>query len=153
MAILVDTNVFLRSVQPHHPLNAQALTALKSLAQGKEPLAIVPQIVVEFWTAATRPTANNGLGLTPQQTKVEVEKILSTFQLFPETPAIFDEWRRLVVSHAVSGLETHDARIVAAMLTHGIAQILTFNEEDFRRYKEIMVVRPQSILSARGATS
>ena len=153
MAILVDTNVFLRSVQPHHPLNSQALTALKSLAQGKESLVIVPQIVVEFRTAATRPTANNGLGLTPEQTKFEVEKILSTFPLFPETPAIFDEWRRLVVSHAVSGLETHDARIVAAMLTHGIAQILTFNEEDFRRYKEITVVRPQSILSPRGATS
>jgi predicted nucleic acid-binding protein len=92
-------------------------------------------------------------GLTPEQTKVEVEKILSTFQLFPETPAIFDEWRGLVVSHAVSGLETHDARIVAAMLTHGIAQILTFNEEDFRRYKEITVLTPQSILSARSATS
>ena len=39
------------------------------------------------------------------------------------------------------------------MATHGIAQILTFNEEDFRRYKEIKVLTPQSILSARGATS
>jgi predicted nucleic acid-binding protein len=153
MAILVDTNVFLRSVQPHHPQNPLALTALKLLAQDKEPLVIVPQIVVEFWTTATRPTANNGLGLTPEQTKVEVEKILNTFQLFPETPAIFDEWRRLVVSHAVSGLDAHDARIVAAMFTHGIAQILTFNEEDFRRYKEITVFTPQSILSARSATS
>lgn len=147
MGILVDTNIFLRSVQPSHPMNAAALAALKQLAHGSDQLCIVPQIIVEFWTACTRPVTSNGLGLTPQQAKVEIEKILSTFHLYPETPAIFDEWKKLVVDYSVSGVETHDTKLVAAMITHGMSCVLTFNEQDFRRYKEILVATPSSVLA------
>ena len=110
-------------------------------------MVIVPQIVVEFWTVATRPLANNGLGLTPEQAKTEVDRLLGTFQLFAESASIFGEWRSLAETYAVSGLKTHDARIVAAMKTHGITQILTFNAEDFQRYKEVTVLTPQSVSS------
>ena len=145
MSILVDTNVFLRSVQPHHPLNHQALSALLFLGKGSDPLVIVPQIIVEFWTAATRPIQNNGLGLTTLQAKGEIDRILGAFQLIPETAAIFDAWQDLVVSYAVSGLITHDARLVAAMKSFGIENILTFNEKDFRRFTEIKILTPPSI--------
>ena len=146
MAILIDTNVLLRSVQPHHPLNSSALSALRFLAQGPETLGIIPQVIVEFWTVATRPVANNGLGLTPEATRVEIDRIMTTFELFPETAAVFDIWRDLVVQFSVSGLVTHDARIVAVMKSVGMKQILTFNDEDFRRFKEITVLKPQCVL-------
>jgi hypothetical protein len=68
----------------------------------------------------------------PKQAEAEVEKILSTFELLPETPALFDEWKKLVVAHGVCGVETHDARIIAALKVHGISHILTFNEQDTR---------------------
>ena len=128
-------------------MNAQVFTALHLLGQANEALVIVPQIVVEFWTVATRPLANNGLGLTPEQAKTEVDRLLGTFQLFAESASIFGEWRSLAETYAVSGLKTHDARIVAAMKTHGITQILTFNAEDFQRYKEVTVLTPQSVSS------
>lgn len=148
MAILVDTNIFLRSIQPSHPMNAGALAALKTLGHGSEPLCIVPQIIIEFWTVCTRPVSSNGLGLTPQEARVEIEKILSTFQLYPESPAIFEEWKRLVVNYGVSGIESHDAKLVAAMITHGISRVLTFNEQDFRRYKEIGMITPSEAVGA-----
>lgn len=55
------------------------------------------------------------------------------------------EWRRLVVHYRVSGVQVHDARIVAAMQTHGITHLLTFNGDDFRRFSEITVVHPSEI--------
>lgn len=148
MGILVDTNIFLRSIQPAHPMHGDALAALMRLGEGTAPLCIVPQIIVEFWTVCTRPIASNGLGLTPQQAREEIDNILSAFHLYPETPAVFEEWKRLVLHYGVSGVESHDARLVAAMLTHGMNRVLTFNEQDFRRYQEITVTTPASAIAS-----
>ncbi len=46
------------------------------------------------------------------------------------------EWERLVTTHRVSGKNTYDARIVAAMNVHRITGILTVNVQDFTRYPE-----------------
>jgi len=48
----------------------------------------------------------------------------------------------LVIAHAVMGVNVHDARLVAAMLVHGLTHILTFNTADFRRFSQITVVHP-----------
>ena len=120
-------------------MHGAALAALSSLGSAKERLTIVPQVIVEFWTVSTRPIANNGLGLTPKQAEAEVG-ILATFDLLAETPALFEEWRALVAKYGVSGVETHDARMVAAMKVHGVTHILTFNEPDFARYRSIITV-------------
>ena len=64
MSILIDTNVLLRSVQPSHPMHAVAVRALETLLKREEPLFVALQNVAEFWNAATRPIANNGLEFT-----------------------------------------------------------------------------------------
>ena len=51
------------------------------------------------------------------------------------------EWRRLVVNYGVSGVQVHDARLVATMLVHDVTHILTFNTQDFIRY------RPEGIIA------
>ena len=70
-----------------------------------------------------------------------------SFPVIPETPAIFPEWKRLVTLHRVSGLQVHDARIVAAMNVHRVKHILTFDAGDFKRYPGIQVFHPERILS------
>ena len=40
----------------------------------------------------------------------------------------------LVITHRVLGTQVYDARLVAAMLAHGIDRILTSNVADFSRY-------------------
>jgi predicted nucleic acid-binding protein len=45
----------------------------------------------------------------------------------------------------VSGVQVHDARLVAAMRVHGVKSILTFNDRDFTRYTDIDAVHPRSV--------
>jgi hypothetical protein len=39
-----------------------------------------------------------------------------------------------VVIHSVIGVKVHDAKLVAAMVVHGITHLLTLDEHDFARY-------------------
>ena len=99
-------------------------------------------MIIEFWSVVTRPLNVNGLGWTPAQAEAAINSLPSVIRLVPETSAVFDEWRRLVVAMAVSGKNVHDAKLVAAMNVNGISHVLTFNEADFRRYAGIVIVRP-----------
>jgi len=109
----------------------------------------VPQNFYEFWVVATRPTSQNGLGFAPAQAQAELARLKAVFIFIDDTPAVFPQWERLVVQHQVSGKNAHDARLVAAMLVHGISQILTFNISDFRRYQSIIVLDPTQIVASQ----
>ena len=139
MAVLLDTNILLRLAQPHHPSAPVAARALRSLRANNEMLHIAQQNIVEFWAVATRPIAANGLGYSTEQATAEVDALKRLFVLLPELP-LQDTWERLVADYRVSGKNAHDARLVAAMVVHGIESILTFNTQDFLRYGEIRVL-------------
>jgi predicted nucleic acid-binding protein len=92
----------------------------------------------------TRPVSANGLGFSTERVHWEVRSIRDLFILLPESP-LQSEWERLVVEYKVSGKNAHDAHLVAAMLIHGIGSILTFNMQDFARYREIRAVYPMDL--------
>jgi predicted nucleic acid-binding protein len=144
MAILLDTNILVRLAQPHHPSAPVAARALKALRSSNEALHITQQNVVEFWAVTTRPIDANGLGFTTQQAAEEIAVLKRLFLLLPEVP-LQDAWERLVTGNRVSGKNAHDARLVAAMVVHGIESILTFNMQDFLRYAEIRVLNVMAI--------
>jgi hypothetical protein len=50
-----------------------------------------------------------------------------------------------VLVHKVIGLNVHDARLVAAMLVHGVTHILTANVKDFVRYTSVTAISPDQI--------
>ncbi len=54
-------------------------------------------------------------------------------------------WRALVVEHEVRGVQVHAPPLVAGMKAHGIQEILTFNGDDFIRYREISTLLPNEI--------
>lgn len=122
MAFLIDTNILLRTMQPHHPHCAPAERAVAALRIRKQVLHVVTQNLVEFWAVATRPEGENGLGMSIEAATRELIALKRLFSLLPEMP-IFDEWERLVATYRVSGKNTHDARLVASMKAHGIARI------------------------------
>jgi predicted nucleic acid-binding protein len=119
-----------------------AVRSVAALIRGGEPVVITPQIVAEFWNVATRPVNSNGLGWSHQQALDEVVRIEGFLSLVIESTDVYNEWKRLVVDYGVTGVRAHDARLVAAMKIYGIHRILTFNTEDFTRYKEIEAIRP-----------
>ena len=146
MRILTDTNI-LRSLaqeaHPHHRRAGAALYALRS--RGDEP-CVVAQVIYEFWSACTRPvTSKGGLGLTVTDTASRVRRLQQLFPVYRDERAIFDRWEELVTRHEVKGMKAHDARLVAAMLHHGLTHLLTFNDSDFKRFTEITVLTPSEV--------
>ena len=149
MSVLIDTNILTRAAQPSHPMHNEALDAVDVLRGRGEELCVVPQNLIEFWAVATRPLSANGLEMKIAEAQAELGRIKDLFRLLPETPALFSEWESLVVQYGVSGKNTHDARLVAAMNIHGLTQLLTFNVGDFNRYSPaITSVSPAQVNKA-----
>jgi predicted nucleic acid-binding protein len=92
------------------------------------------QNIAEFWNVATRPAEHNGLGFTVAMVRAQIELIEATLELLPDTPAIYEEWKRLVTRYGVMGAKVHDARLVAAMNVHEVTRLLTFNAGAFVQY-------------------
>jgi predicted nucleic acid-binding protein len=145
VSCLADTNILLRYVQQNHEMHADASAALDSLVRNGEMVAIVPQNLTEFWNVCTRPSNGNGLGLTPSETDTHISKLETLLTVLPEVPDIYTEWRRLVVTHSVSGVRVYDARLVASMNVYNVKDILTFNVPDFLRYPNIRVLHPRDL--------
>ena len=147
MIYLVDTNVLLRFGDRTHPLHPRVRAAVRTLRAEGHRLRATPQNCVEFWNVATRPAVRNGFGLTPGDADKQLQILERIFPLLSDSPAVYPEWRRLVVTFQVSGVQVHDARLVAAMQAHGVTHILTSNTTDFVRYRPegIVAVDPASV--------
>jgi predicted nucleic acid-binding protein len=145
---LTDTNILLRSADSDHALHPSATDAVDRLRLRGDRPCLVPQNLIEFRAVATRPAAANGLGMSQARANAEIALLETLYPVFPDVPAVFTEWKRLVSAYTSEGKQNHDARIVAAMLVHGIDILLTFNRDDFLRYPEITVLAPQDVLVA-----
>ena len=145
ISYLIDSNILIRWVQPGDPDYAAVESALDNLDHQGAILCYTSQNVAEFWNGCTRPAERNGYGLTPKETDRRAIIFESRLRLLHDNVLVHQEWRKLLVSHNVSGAQVHDARLVAAMLVHGIKYILTFNDRDFTRYADIEAVHPRSV--------
>ncbi|MGI8544531.1 MAG: type II toxin-antitoxin system VapC family toxin [Aridibacter sp.] len=96
---------------------------------------------------STRPKDVNGLGMSTEECEVQLDRLQKLFRVLPENKEIFESWQELVIKYKVSGKVTHDARIVATMITHKVENILTLNPKDFKRFTEITAYKPQDILN------
>jgi predicted nucleic acid-binding protein len=137
---LVDTNILLRLARRSDPQHSLIYAAVSKLASEGTGLYYTHQNIAELWNVMTRPVTRNGFGLTTADVEREVRVIESGMSLLPDSDGVYREWRKIVVQFAVSGVQVHDARLVAAMLVHGVSHIFTLNVADFSRYGEITVV-------------
>lgn len=152
-AYLLDTNIWLRSVQREAPQHSVAVEALATLlAQGND-LFITAQNLIEFWSVASRPIAANGLGWSVETVRQEIERLQAQFPLLDDTAEVFTHWLQLVSAYQVIGRRVHDARLVASMLTHDVTHLLTFNRDDFRQFAMITVVTPTDLLASAEQSS
>jgi predicted nucleic acid-binding protein len=87
----------------------------------------------------------NGYGLSPQETDRLAKTFEERLRLLPDSLGVHEEWRRILVTRSISGVQVHDARLVAAMRVHGVKRILTFNDKDFARHTDIEAVHPRAV--------
>ena len=145
MNFLTDTNILLRIVQTQSLHHTEAKNAVDKLLKQGDTLFVTLQNISEFWNVCTRPADKNGVGFTIANTDSELSKIEQVFDLLPDTEEVYRNWRELVVTYSVSGIQVHDAKIVAAMKAHNIQNLLTFNSKDFKRYTDIKAVEPKDV--------
>ncbi len=147
---LVDTNILLRLVQPDSPEYGTIRQCTDSLWTQGADLFYTSQNLAEFWNVCTRPADRNGFGFSVAETDERAVLIESKFSFAADSEATHQEWRRIVVAAGVSGIQVHDARLVAAMHVHGIANLLTLNVKDFRRFTGIDAQSPDEVLASLG---
>ena len=142
---LVDTNILLRIARRSDPHHKAVDTALARLAEQGTILHYTFQNIAELWNVMTRPVTNNGLGLSAAETDREVRSIEDGMFLLADSALVYQEWRRIVAKHNVSGVRVHDARLAAAMYVHGVSHILTLNVTDFSRFDGLTALHPNSV--------
>ena len=149
MPFLIDTNILLRLVEPSDPEYSIVRSAVDKLLSRGEQLCFAAQNLVEFWNVCTRPVDQNGFGLSNADTDARAMLIEAKFRLLPDSERVHAGWRRLVVEHSVAGVQVKDARLVASMLVHGVLNVLTLNDRDFKRYSAISAVHPRDVPTDR----
>lgn len=146
---LVDSNVLLRWVKPDDRDYPLVVAAIDNILQHGAVLCYTSQNVAEFWNTCTRPLNRNGYGISPADADRRAKSFEEKLQILPDSLAVHREWRKLLVTYDVAGVQVHDARLVAAMRIHGVARILTFNGRDFARYADIQAIHPRNISATR----
>ena len=148
MPYLLDTNILLRVRHRQAPEYQSVRNALRVLVGRGEELYFTSQNLVELWNVCTRPsTARGGFGLTIAETDRRARLLERILNFLPDTAAIHTEWRQIVVVQGITGVQVHDARLVAAMKVHGITKLLTLNTADFARYSGITAAHPQDVVN------
>ena len=144
--VLLDTSILVRERVSKDPLHLLTTDAVALLIQHDWMLYLVPQCLIEFWSVATRPVdARGGLGLSHAEALAALEEFIVGRILLPEPANLFDLWYSIIKTHAVSGRQVWDARLVASMQAYGISYLLTCNPADFERYTGIRAFHPERI--------
>jgi predicted nucleic acid-binding protein len=143
--VLVDTNLWLRSVDPDAAQHEVAKQALKVLARSGHELSIAPQVLTEFWAVVTRPKDANGLGWSTSKASSEVRQLWDCFPMLREPPQTLALWLDLVERHHVQGKHTHDAKLVPLMEAQQVKNLLTFNGAHFASFPNVVVLEPVKV--------
>lgn len=119
---------------------------MKRLHRAGHELCVTAQNVREFWNVCTRPAKlRDGFGLSVPAAERHIHFLEKYFAVLADSGLTYSTWKLLVSKYEVSGVQVHDAYLVAAMITHGVEQILTFDAGDFIRYREIEVLDPRQV--------
>ena len=149
MRYLLDTGILLRLVHPTDPQHQDLVGALDRLKSRGDTFYCGMQNVAEFWNVTTRPaTARGGLGLTPPEAHRRLAIIELAVEVLTDSAASYTEWKRLVVLHAVSGVQVHDAKLVALMNVERVTHLLTLKPSDFKRFAPLTTTTPGDVLAA-----
>ena len=137
---MIDTNVLVYSTVGSNPRHQESREHLAALVDEGIELCITPQIAREYLVVLTRGEIFERQ-FTVEEALSELDAILPTFALLDETAETRHHLRELIQRYQVRGGTIHDANIVATMLTHGVKRLMTYNTDDFRRFREIEMER------------
>jgi predicted nucleic acid-binding protein len=149
--LFLDTNVLLTATDELRPQHAAALGVLGAASRSGVHLGLSGQILREYLVVATRPAAQNGLGLRSADALQNVAEFRRRALLYAEDEAVSNRLGRLVGAAGLHGKRIHDANVAATMLTHGVATLVTENADDFTPFPEVGTMSISDALRALAA--
>ena len=140
--IALDTNILVYAHRGEMPAHDSALRLVTEILAGPEPVGLCWSVIHEFVAIVTNPkifTPPTPAPLALDQVEYWLQSPRVT--LLQESGRHLATLRQLVVNGRVSGASTHDARIAALCLDHGVRELLTA-DRDFTRFPALKVRNP-----------
>jgi len=140
--IAVDSNILVHAHWFDSPWHAQASECIASLAESRAPWFIPWPCIHEFLAVVTHHRVFN-----PPSS---MDKALAQVELWLESPSLtlrsesdhhLETLRRLLQAGKITGPATHDARVAAICIDHGVRELWSA-DRDFSRFKDLRVVNP-----------
>ena len=136
MPVFVDSGILLRAMHRTDPFYPAVRSAIRLLVSQRTPVFTGLQQFAEFGNVTTRPPGERGgFDLPLNEAARRLHRIERGVKVLTETPLTPEIWKTLVQEHGVQGVQVHDARTAALMLTHSLTELLTLNKADFTRYE------------------
>lgn len=140
--IAVDTNLLVYAHRTEHDWNERAAELMRELAEGSAAWGIPWQCIGEFFGVVTHP----GIYKPPTPAAVafaQIEAWLGSPRvvLLSERDMPWSELRRLLEAGRIVGPRTHDARIAAVCISHGVRELWTA-DRDFGRFPSLATRNP-----------
>jgi len=132
--ILLDTNSLARLANKTDPEYQLTRSAIAGCWEKNRKLCLADQTLQEFWVVATRTQQKNGLGMAPIKANAYVSHFSRRFLRLSDPPELFETWRTLVNSYAITGIRAYDARFAAFVHAHRLRGFMTFNLQDFATF-------------------
>lgn len=138
--VLVDTNVLLEATDEGRPLHNQAVMVFQNARAAGIDLFICTQTVREYLVVATRPTANNGLGMGIIAALENVAQFATKASMLPESLRAGEIFLAWAGKFQITGKKLHDLQILATAAAGGMLTLLTANEKDFPKDASLAIV-------------
>jgi uncharacterized protein len=140
--IAVDTNVLVYAHRQDSPFHEQAATAVRGLAESPAQWALPWPCLHEFYSIVTHPRIYDPPS-SPDEGSGQIAAWLQSPSVVPvsEGETYWETLRSLLSSGKVSGPLTHDAKIAALCLSHGVRELWTA-DRDFSRFPRLKVINP-----------
>lgn len=140
--IAVDTNILVYANRPDTAWHAAAAAEIRKLAEGSTAWAIPWPCLHEFVGVVT----NQKVYKTPTPIAGAIRQIEAWMDsprltLLSESHRAFQIFKDLALAARIAGGQTHDARIAALCIEHGVSELLTA-DRNFTRHPQLKTRNP-----------
>ncbi len=139
MKILVDTNVLLEATDEGRKHHRRALDLFQNASAAGVDLFLGTQVIREYLVVATRPVANNGLGMDTASALDNIGQFRRRASLIAETIQAGELFLNWTARFGIHGKRLHDLQLLASASVAGMEALLTANEADFPETGSIRV--------------
>jgi uncharacterized protein len=140
--IAVDTNILVYAHRADSPWHEAASRSIANLAQGDAFWGVPWPCIHEFLAITTHPRIYNPPTPLPKAIEqIEIWMESPSIRILAEMAGHWKELKEIISAGRITGGATHDARVAAICVEHGVREIWSA-DRDFTRVPGVVVRNP-----------